>query len=417
MSASRASGRVFLEVEGLESAYAKLLSRARLIPVAVESVALEAALGRYIARDVFAGEDAPSFRRSTVDGYAVRSSDVALAGDSIPAISRLVGSVDIGSAPAFPVGVGECAEVPTGGMVPDGADAVVMLEYAEDVGAGLVALQSGAAFGENVVSVGEEIKRGDALLRSGRRLSPRDIGSLAAGGFASVPVFARPRMAVISTGAEIVPPDQSPPLGKVRDVNSALLSSMAIACGYALASASLLSEGKDELVSALRGSFASCDIIVVSGGSSKGPADSARDAMREACSQGALVDGIAMQPGKPTLIGYDEASRTVVAVLPGHPVSAMTAFELLFARLIRELFGVPNPMPIPARLTANAPSSPGRLTCRPASLKWNGDHYEATPVFAKSGLISRLASADGYFLVDRDSEGLREGDAVLVRPY
>ena len=416
MSADR-SGRLFLDVDDVEVAFQKLYGRAAERWRTVERVPLESALDRYLAEDARAPSDVPHFRRSTVDGYAARSEDVALAGEASPAILRTVGAVRIGEAAFEPVGDGECAEVPTGGMIPDGADAVVMSEYARSAGEGWVALLSGASYGENVVSIGEERRAGESILPRGRRLAPRDLGALAAAGVASVPVFARPKLAVLSTGDEIVPYDADPPLGKIRDANSTLLASMATRCGYEVVAVRAVSEGSGPLARELRGLLGACELIAVSGGSSKGPSDGTYDAIRDACAPGAFTRGIALQPGKPTVLGFDEPSGTLVAGLPGHPVSAMTAFELLFHRLIREAFyGVPPPA-IPARLTANVPASPGRLTCRPASLARSGSGYDATPIFHKSGLIAPLARADGYFLIERDREGLREGELVFVHPY
>jgi len=407
----------FLTVDSLESARAKLLDSVRDWMAASEHVPLESACGRILAGDIRASEDIPLFRRSAMDGYAVISADTAAAGEGIPALLRLTGKVEIGKPAAIHIKSGECCAVPTGGMLPAGADAVVMAEYAEPFGADGVALYIAAADGENVVNVGEDAAAGAVLLRGGRYLLPQDIGALAAAGVTSVPVYVHPRLAIISTGDELVPPSAKPDLGQVRDINTYALKALAQKHGFNVVITDVVPDCERALESAVKSAMAACDIVAVSGGSSKGPKDITKAVFDKVCAPGVYTHGIALKPGKPTVLAYDEPSRTALIGLPGHPVSAMTVFELLVVWLYRAITGCADAPAIPARLSCNVPSSPGKLTCWPVALTWNGGEYIAEPIFGKSGLITTLTKADGYFRVERDREGLTAGQSVLVHLF
>ena len=304
-----------------------------------------------------------------------------------------------------------------GGMLPDGSDSVVMVEYAEPFGSDGVAIYSSAANGENVVQIGEDAQKGALLLRRGKRLLPQDIGALAAAGVTSVPVYAPLRLTVLSTGDELVPPEKEPRLGQVRDINTHVLTALARKIGFSVVAASVLPDDENVLEQALRTAMETSDIVAVSGGSSQGKKDITREIIDRVASPGVFTHGMAIKPGKPTILGYDSASRTLLAGLPGHPVSAMMVFEQLFGWLFRELTGCAEVFAIPAQLACNAPSSPGKLTCWPVKLSWAGQGVTAEPVFGKSGLITTLTGADGYFTVDRDTEGLKAGQTVLVHLF
>lgn len=403
-----------MKVDSVESAREKLLAGARGWLARVETLPLGNAPGRILAEDVFAAGDIPHFRRSTVDGYAVFCGDTAAAGESVPVFLTVKGAVQMGAPAAFAIARGECAEVPTGGMLPDGADAVVMVEYSEPFGADGVALYHSAANGENVVRAGEDAKAGALLLRRGARLRPQDIGALAAAGVADVPVYAKPKITILSTGDELVAPEREPEPGQIRDVNTPALAALAEKNGFSVIDTSALPDDDSVLERRLREAMETSDIVAVSGGSSKGKKDMTRAVIDRVSSPGVFTHGMAIKPGKPTIIGCDEPSRTVLIGLPGHPVSAMMVFELLLGWLIREITGSAPPPAVPARISCNAASSPGKLNCWPVRLEWAGGGYTAEPVFGKSGLITTLVAADGYFTVERGSEGLKAGETVLV---
>jgi len=407
----------FLKVDSIETAREKLISSVRDWITARELLPIGEALGKVLAEDVISPCDIPSFCRSTVDGYAVLSGDTAAASDSIPVLLTMKGQVEIGQYTSLSIGHGECVEIPTGGMLPDGADAVVMVEYSEPFGGSEVAFYSGVSYGENVVRAGEDAQKGALLLQRGKRLLPQDTGTLAAAGITTVTVFAAPRLYIVSTGDELIPPSLTPKPGQVRDINTSALCTLARKLGFSIGGAFVLPDDESILEQTLRAAMETSDVVVISGGSSKGKKDITRTVIDKVSSPGVYTHGLAIKPGKPTILSHDSHSRTVLAGLPGHPVSAMIVFELLLGWLLREITGDSGPLAIPAQLTCNVASSPGKLTCWPARLRWVGGGYTAEPVFGKSGLITTLTKADGYFTVERGAEGLVSGQAVLVHLF
>jgi len=407
----------FLRVESLEAVREKMLLHVGGWLVSEEIADLGEALGRIVAQDVFSPVDIPGFRRSTVDGYAVLSRDTAAAGESIPVFLILKGQVDIGTPAQVSVESGECVEVPTGGMLPDGADAMVMWEYTEPFGDDGVAVSHSVAFGENVILPGEDAKAGDLLLQRGKRVLPQDIGVLAAAGITSVPVYTSPRLTIVSTGDELVSPEQEPRQGQIRDINSSALTALAQKHGFTVIDQHVLPDCEDVIERAVSSAMNNSNIVIVSGGSSKGKKDLTRAIFDRLSTPGVVTHGIAIKPGKPTILAYDDNTCTLLVGLPGHPVSAMMIFELLINWLLRELTGSAAPPAVPARIPCNFAASPGKLTSQPCNLQHTGDGYVAEPVFGKSGLITTLTQANGYFVIDRDSEGLQAGQTVMVNLY
>ncbi|MDR1558953.1 MAG: molybdopterin molybdenumtransferase MoeA [Clostridiales bacterium] len=407
----------FLKVDTVETARAKLFASVKDWIASAETITPKEALGRILAEDIYTSEDIPAFRRSTVDGFAVFSADTAAAGESLPVFLTVKDRIEMGRQAAVDISRGECAEVPTGGMLPGGADAVVMTEYAEPFGEDDIAVYHSAAYGENVVLPGEDVKRGALLLRRGRRILYRDVGALAAAGVTSLRAYAHPRVSILSTGDELITPDLTPRPGQIRDINTSALSALAETHGYTIAGSAVLPDDEAVLQREILKAMENSDIVIVSGGSSKGKKDMTREVIDRISSPGVYTHGMAVKPGKPAILGYDAASRTVLAGLPGHPVSAMMVFELLFGWLRREITGCPMEPAIPARVSRNIASSPGKLTCWPCELEWIGGEYRAEPIFGKSGLITTLTRADGYFVVDRDAEGVKQGEIVLVHLF
>ena len=407
----------FLKVDSVYTAREKLLSSVCGWMGAAETLPFEEACGRILAENVYAEEDIPAFRRSSMDGYAVVSGDTAAAGESIPVFLNVKGRVEMGKPAPFMITRGECAEVPTGGMLPEGADAVVMTEYAEPFGEGGVALYHGAANGENIVLAGEDAKAGALLLPKGKKLLPQDIGALAAAGVMAVSVYKMPRMTILSTGDELIAPSARPAQGQIRDINTCALTALAKKDGYLVVGRAVLPDDEDALERSIREGMETSDIVAVSGGSSQGKKDLTRQIIDRISSPGVYTHGMAIKPGKPTILGYDDPSRTLLVGLPGHPVSAMMVFELLFGWLSHEITGSEPPPAIPARITCNVPTSPGRLTCWPVRLEWTEEGISADPIFGKSGLITTLTKAGGFFIVDRDTEGLQAGRTVAVHLF
>ena len=283
-----------------------------------ETVGLDRALGRVLAREIRAAQFVPGFDRSTVDGYALRGADTFGCSESIPALLICTGAVEMGKEPAFAVGPGQCAAIPTGGALPKGADAVQMVEHTEDYGGGEIGIVKSVPPGANLIFKGDDVKPGDLVLRKGRRLEPQDIGALAALGVTQVPVVPRLRVGIISTGDELVPPEQDPGPGQVRDVNGPLVAALLAQAGAEAVPLGIVPDREELLREAVEKALERCHCVVLSGGSSVGEKDAA---CRVMASLGeVLCHGVAMKPGKPTLLG--RAGGKPILGLPGHPVAA-----------------------------------------------------------------------------------------------
>lgn len=376
-----------------------------------ESCPLSAALGRVLAEDVESPEYIPGFDRSSVDGYAVAAADTFGCGETSPALLKLRGRVEMGRAPDFSLAPGECAAIPTGGQLPEGADAAVMLEYAEDYGGGLIGLIRSAAPGQNVVFRGDDAAPGRVILPAGRRLGAADIGALAAMGITEPLVRRRPIVGIRSTGDELVPPDRVPGPGEVRDVNAPLLSALVRGCGGEPKELGIIRDEVSELDSALSSAAHGCDLVIVTGGSSAGAHDAVSRVIE---ARGRLLfHGIAMRPGKPAMLG--DIGGTPVFGLPGHPGAAYFTARLLVAAHIRSLLGLEaQPRTVRARLTENLPANDGRELFCGVRLRMENGELWAEPIRTKSGLISALAASDGTLRVARDCEGVHRGTPVTI---
>lgn len=404
----------FFQVRPVAAAREELFARWRPQELGTERVGLTEALGRVLAEPVRAGEDVPPFARSTVDGYAVRAADTFGASEGLPALLELVEDIRMGAVPEKRLGPGQAGRIATGGMLPAGADAVVMVEHTEELDEKSFVVLRPVAPGENVIRAGEDVKAGEELLPAGSRLRPADIGALAALGLTSVPVWRRPRVAVLSTGDEIVPPEAVPAPGQIRDSNSYSLAAAAQAAG---AEAVLLGLTPDEYEAVLRGvrhGLELADIVILSGGSSVGVRDVSARVLAELGPPGVLVHGVALRPGKPVLIALCQGKP--VFGLPGHPVSALVTFDLFVRPAIERFLGLPaGPRPsVRARLTRNLASAAGREDHVRVRLEETPTGLTAEPVLGKSGLITTLVRADGTIVIPPAREGMRAGEEVEV---
>jgi len=414
-----------LKVDTIEQAREKIISYTKSWHLKTETLTLNEIQNRILAEDVYASCDNPSFRRSTVDGYAVISRETAGAGEAIPVFLKQAGSVLIGKAADFSIKPGECAYVPTGGMLPDGADSVVMIEYTEQItmdkeNSNVVAVYEAVSCGAGMVQIGEDFKNGELLLRKGALIRAQEIGALSAAGKTFVSVFAPIKIGIISTGDELVAPEKEPKLGEVRDINTNTLKVLSFKHGYNVVSAQVLGDDERLLETAVRDITALCDIVLISGGSSQGEKDFTAKIIDRISKPCVFTHGLALKPGKPTILGWDEESRTLFAGLPGHPVSAMMVFELLFgSSFLKEIFQIPHSSylfshSLAARISCNIPGSPGKSLCLPVTLSLDDGNYSAQPVFGKAGMISVLTRADGYIIIDMNKEGLNKDDIVQV---
>ena len=406
-----------LSVDTVETAWEKIVSAVRDWRLDLERLDIDAVAGRILAEDISAGEDIPGFRRSTVDGYALISADTAAAGDSIPVLLRLSGMVEMGKPADIAVKHGDCAYVPTGGMIPPGADAVVMVEYAENSGDNFIAVYEPVAPGKGIAEADEDMRRGETVLRKGTCLRAPEIGALAALGIRRVPVFCPLRLALFSTGNELIAPEEKPQPGVIRDINSAALRVLARQRGYSVVTQKIIADDPSLLEDAVRAALAAADVVAVSGGSSRGEKDYTAAAFSRIANNGIFTHGLAVKPGKPTILGYERVTNTLLCGLPGHPVSALIVFELFLSRLYRSLSFQPEPVSVPARIDRNLAAAPGKTCCQPVMLRHNGDDYIAEPVFGKSGMISSLTRADGYIIIEQNREGLNKGAPVQVFPF
>ena len=377
----------------------------------MELVSLSAAMGRVLAEDIAAGEYVPDFDRSTVDGYAVRARDTFGCTDAIPAILPLQGTVLMGEGADYPLNAGECVAVPTGGAVPKGADSVVMLEYTEDYGDGTIGVSKPAAPGQNMIFRGDDVYPGKVILQKGRVLSSQDIGALAAIGRVQVPVVKKLTVGVISTGDELVPPEVQPGPGQVRDVNSPMLEAMLTAFGCKVINYGIVIDDEALLSETVKKAVAECDAVLLSGGSSVGVKDAA---CRIIESMGTLLlHGIAIKPGKPTILG--KAGAKPLVGLPGHPVAAYFITKLFVLPLLGRLTGRDmTAYTVTAKVTESISANHGRAQYHCCRLVRKGGDVYAEPIRGKSGLITTLAGADGYFCIGRDCEGLPKNAEIQV---
>ena len=376
-----------------------------------ETVSLSAAMGRILAEDIAAGEYVPNFDRSTVDGFAVRARDTFGCPDAIPAILPLQQTVQMGQGADFPLNAEACVAVPTGGAVPKGADSVVMLEYTEDYGDGTIGISRPVAPGENMIFRGDDVFPGKVILQKGRVLSSADIGALAAIGRVRVPVVKKLTVGVISTGDELVPPEVQPCPGQIRDVNSPMLEAMLTAFGCHVINYGIVIDDEALLTQKVRQAAAECDAVLLSGGSSVGVKDAA---CRIIESMGRLLlHGIAIKPGKPTILG--KAGPKPLVGLPGHPVAAYFITKLFVLPLLGRLSGRDmTAYTVTAKVTQSISANHGRAQYHCCRLTPRDGEVWAEPIRGKSGLITTLAGADGYFCIDRDCEGLPKNAEIQV---
>ncbi|MDP2871612.1 MAG: molybdopterin molybdotransferase MoeA [Bacillota bacterium] len=413
----------FLPVATVASAMATWQGalRGRVGPVDAVEVGLAAALGRVLAFAVTAAEDVPGFDRSTVDGYAVRAADTFGASEALPAYFDVTGAVPMGAAAPRPLPVGAAAPIATGGMLPPGADAAVMAEYCELLPDGQLAVNRPAGPGENVISRGEDVRAGDAVLRAGHAVRPQDLGVLAAVGAGRVVVRRRPRVAILSTGDELVGVEARPGPGQVRDINAHALVGMVEQAGGEALPGGIVPDDPEQLARRAAAALAGADMLIISGGSSIGSRDYVGQAIDSLGEPGVLVHGIAMRPGKPTVLAL--ADGRPVLGLPGHPASALVVFWLFGLPALAHLAGVPAGGGAPrvqpavrARLVRNLASAPGREDYYRAALIWDepAGEWRAEPVFGKSGLVSTLVRGDGLVRVPAEEDGLAAGEMVEV---
>ncbi len=392
-------------------------------PLPAEKMSLDDALGRVVAEDVISPEDLPPFSRSTMDGFAVNAADTFGASESQPALFEVVGEVAMGESPeGIEIQPGQAARIWTGGELPSGSNAVVMVEYTEAIDETTIEVSRSVAPLENVIEAGEDVGKGQKVLDSGAVLRAQELGILAGLGITSVKAYPVPRVAIISTGDELVPADTQPPRGKIRDINSTTLSALSRLAGANPVNMGIITDNRGGLSDACRKALElPADVVLVSGGSSVGVRDFTLDAFKAVKDAKILAHGVSVKPGKPTILA--EACGRALVGLPGHVASAAVVFLLFVYPLLKRMQGFTDArhlgLPcVNARISRNYPSRPGREEYLRVRLVEDESGLVAEPVFGKSGLIYPLSKADGLLVIPRDSEGLyaNETAEVLLLP-
>lgn len=388
----------------------------RFTPLKTEEISLGQALNRVLAEPIIAKEDLPSFTRSIVDGYAVRAQDTFGASESLPSLLEIVGEVGMGETVSFELSGGKAARIPTGGMLPAGADSVVMVEHTEELDQKSVAISRSVAPLENLIRPGDDFKAGQEVLQAGKRLRPQEIGLLAGLGHKKIIARARPRVAIISTGDEIVPIEKEPRPGELRDINSHSLAAMVENSGGEPLQLGLAPDQFSALREKCQEALDRAEICLISGGSSVGSRDLTLDVLASFEGSEILVHGVAISPGKPTIL--IKTGEKGFWGLPGHVASAMVVFQVLVRPFISYLRGeklsLGEGRPIRAKLYRNVASKHGREDFIRVKIKEEDGDLIAEPIFGESALISTLVRADGLVRIDRHTEGLYAGETVEV---
>ena len=405
----------FLELLPPAAALEKLLKQLPKSVLPSEDIATIDSLGRVLKSQVLAPEPLPAFARSTVDGYALHAADTFGANESLPAYLPLMGEVPMGTAPGFELPRGAAAAIHTGGMLPVGADAVLMLEYTQLSRPAELEIMRAVGVGENVLKVGEDVETGQMVLPAGTFLRAAEIGGLLALGITCVDVVRPPRVAILSSGDEVVPPEQVVQPGQVRDINSYSLSALVTEAGGEPVRYGIVADSEDAVKSALQTALAESDLVVVTAGSSASTRDLTARVVNTLGKPGVLVHGVNVKPGKPTILAVCDGKAVIG--LPGNPVSALVIARLFVVPLIERMLGLPANRIRPsvaARLTVNLASQAGREDFVPVRLVSTPKGMDADPIFFKSNLIFTLARADGLVHIPADANGLPAGSPVQV---
>ncbi len=390
------------------------------VPVDRTTVPLSSALHRVLAEDVISPESVPGFPRSSMDGFAVRARDTFGAAESLPAFLDIVGEVYMGASSGEGIGQGQAVRIATGGMLPSGADAVVMVEYCHAPDQRTLEVSRAVSPLENVIGPEDDIRQGECILPAGTRLRPQEVGVLAGLGREDVAVLRSPVVAILSTGDELVPVKQTPRPGQVRDINSHTLSAFCACCGAQPLGLGLIPDRFDLLREHVQQGLEKADSVWISGGSSVGTRDLTVEVMQSIQGTEILAHGVSISPGKPTILAR-QGGRTVWG-LPGHAASALVVAEVLLRPFLQRISGVQSKAPplrpgVEAEIGRNIESAPGRDDFIRVRLRRENGRLIADPLFGKSGLISPLAKADGLVRVDRFTEGLYQGERVTVKLF
>lgn len=397
-----------------------LFSELANLSIQTETIPLEHGLGRISGSEIYSPEDLPRQNRSTMDGYAVVSADTFGATESMPGYLEISGEVKMGANPHGTVTRGQCFKIPTGGILPEGADAVVMFEHTVLVDDKMIEVVKSVGSGGNVIKKGEDIKKSAQAIPKNKKLSAYDLGLLAGLGIVEIEVYKKVSVGIISTGDEVAPYDEPLPPGKIRNINSMVLRNLSYDCGVDVIDYGIVADTEEMFFSTVQKAVEETDLVLFSGGSSVGVSDLGEQAIARAGDPGVLIHGVKLKPGKPVIIGF--CNQVPVFGLPGHPVSAAICFDLFVKPTIQRISGkladhINRELTISAILKRSINSAAGRLDIVRVSVEQIDEGYEAHPVLGKSGSISSLAKADGFFIIEEPIQGLPENSTVEVFIY
>jgi molybdopterin molybdotransferase len=405
----------FFKVKDLETV---LDYRTKFPRVEIEQVPLLETVGRVLAEDIIADDDLPDFPRAIVDGYAVQGASTFGSSEGNPAYLTVTGSIAMGESPGLTIGPGEAAQIATGGMLPLGADSVVMIEHTEAIDDTTIEVYRSVAPGQNMIAIGEDIKKQARVIKQGQTIRPQETGLLAALGKQTVAVYQKPVIGIISTGDEIIPVNETPSRGQIRDINTYTLAGLIDQAGAIPVAHGIIRDNFEKLFEKCKSALDRCHMILISGGSSVGARDFTVEVFSALPDAEILVHGISISPGKPTILA--KVQNKAFWGMPGHVVSAMIVFARVVKPFIEHISGKSDgkkeALRLQAKLSRNVASTQGRVDFIRVQLRLDGTQLWADPVLGKSGLISTMVKADGLIEIDINTEGLDKGAEVEVIP-
>lgn len=403
----------FFKVLTVEAAKRIIMENFSEYKFGLEKVNILDSLYRVVGEDIYSKIDVPEFNRSTVDGYAIMADDSHGASDSIPSMLNIVGEVHMGEITDKRIISGNAIYVPTGGMVPNGADGVIMIENIEKLDEDTLLLNKPISNGENIIYKGDDIKKESLILEEGKKISSEIMGLLGALGKSDITVYKKPRFYIISTGDEIIGIDEELKLGKIRDINSYALFGAIKELGGEVTGKTIVKDNFNLLKKEVEEAMKISDIVLISGGSSVGTRDFTKDVIDSFEGRGVFIHGLSVKPGKPTIVG--EGNGKLIFGLPGHPVSSIIIFKALVEEFVKEKMNIKEIKPqIKATMDFNFPSSSGKLTYQMVNLRKEDERYFASPNFGRSSMISLLKNSEGYILLEKHEEGIYKGEERTV---
>lgn len=399
----------FFNAVTVEEGRAILMDNFKDYEFKTEYINLEDSIGRILGEEIFSAINVPEFNRSTVDGYGIKVEDSHGATNSIPSIINILGEIKMGESTDRSIKSGESFYIPTGGMIPENCNGVIMIENTEIMDEDTLLIYKPISQGENIIYKGDDIKKGDLALEKGRKINTEVLGVLAALGICKVCVYSKPKFYIISTGDEIIGIEEELTLGKIRDINSYTLSSLIHNIGGLVVGKRIVKDDYELLQNEVKKALGLSDIVLLSGGSSVGTKDYTKKVIDSFNGKGVLLHGLAIKPGKPTIVG--EANGKLVFGLPGHAVSSIIIFKVLIEDFIRKRFGNNEIIPrVNAIIDHNFASNSGKETYQMVKLKQENGKFHATPSFGKSGMISLLSKSQGYIIIGAYEEGINKGE-------